>query len=141
MTNQEIKKHKEELVTIITGLKMVKNETGEQRLIRLGEGIKKLQNLADIVGACKYLGTGLRDIDEMITFAEKEQFPFQQTNILLEKCAGYETICKEIQDNILYKLQTEMMFNACVSAKWSCFFAAVAAVAACISVLLVLFCG
>lgn len=33
-------------------------------------------------------------------------------------------------------LQTEMMFNACVFAKWSCFFAAVAAIVACASVVL-----
>ena len=38
-------------------------------------------------------------------------------------------------------LQSKMMLNACVLAKWSCFWAAIAAIAACISVLLVLFCG
>jgi hypothetical protein len=38
-------------------------------------------------------------------------------------------------------LQTKMMLNACVSAKWSCFWAAIAAIASCISVLLVLFCA
>jgi hypothetical protein len=33
-------------------------------------------------------------------------------------------------------LQTEMMLNACVYAKWSCICAAVAAIVACISVIL-----
>jgi hypothetical protein len=41
-----------------------------------------------------------------------------------------------VTSNIHIVLQTEMMFNACVSAKWSCFFAAFAAIAACISVIL-----
>ncbi len=39
-----------------------------------------------------------------------------------------------IRDNIYMVLQTEMMLNACVSAKWSCLFAAIAAIVACISV-------
>ena len=38
--------------------------------------------------------------------------------------------------NIHTVLQTEMMLNACVSAKRSCFWAAVAAIVACISVIL-----
>lgn len=128
MTNQEIKKHKEELVKIRTGLNIAENDPLEQRLIKLVGGIKKLQKLADVVGAYKYFGTGLRDIDGLLTFAEKKQFPFQGTSILIEKCAEYETICNEIHDNIIYKLQTEMMFNACASAKWSCRWAAAAAI-------------
>jgi hypothetical protein len=43
--------------------------------------------------------------------------------------------------NIHIVLQTEMMFNACIFAKRSCFWAAIAAIASCISVLLVLFCA
>jgi len=38
--------------------------------------------------------------------------------------------------NIHTYLQSEMMFNACVFAKWSCFWAAVAAIVACIGVIL-----
>jgi hypothetical protein len=41
-----------------------------------------------------------------------------------------------ITRNIHITLQTEEMFNACVFAKWSCLFAAVAAIVACISVIL-----
>ncbi len=61
----------------------------------------------------------------------------------------------EIIRNIHNSLQTEEMFNACVSAeqscelakqssntaKWACIWAAIAAISACISILLVLFCG
>ena len=47
----------------------------------------------------------------------------------------------DITRNIHITLQTEEMFNACVFAKWSCFWAAIAAIAACISVVLVLFFG
>ena len=45
----------------------------------------------------------------------------------------------KITRNIHIVLQTEEMFNACVFAKWSCLWAAVAAIAACISVILFLF--
>jgi hypothetical protein len=49
-------------------------------------------------------------------------------------------------DNIKYKciqrvhtdLQTETMLDACIFAKWSCFLAAIAAIVACISVILTL---
>jgi hypothetical protein len=50
-----------------------------------------------------------------------------------------------ITQNIHTALQTEMMFNACVFAKWSCFCAAVAAgislitaIAACVSIVVML---
>jgi hypothetical protein len=42
----------------------------------------------------------------------------------------------DITRHIHTVLQTEMMLNACVSAKRSCFLAAVAAVAACFSIIL-----
>jgi hypothetical protein len=42
----------------------------------------------------------------------------------------------EITRNIHIVLQTEEMFNACIFAKWSCFWAAVAATVACISVVI-----
>ncbi|MBN1391993.1 MAG: hypothetical protein JW947_04225 [Sedimentisphaerales bacterium] len=139
MTNREIKKHKQELVTIKTGLNIIGTESLEQRLTKLHEGIKKLQNLADIVGAYKYLGTGLRDFGEMLTLAKQNQSASRGTPLLVEKYEEYDTICKKIHDNILYKLQTEEMFNACVFAKWSCLFAAVAAIVAFISVILTMY--
>jgi hypothetical protein len=48
----------------------------------------------------------------------------------------YETI-----HNINTVLQTEMMLNACIFTKRSCFGAAVASIASCISVVLILFSG
>jgi len=53
--------------------------------------------------------------------------------------AKTRTLIDESLRNIRFVLQTEMMLNACVFAKRSCFYAAIAAIAACISVLLVLF--
>jgi hypothetical protein len=59
--------------------------------------------------------------------------------------AGEEITTKNnintVASNIHVVLQTEMMFNTCIFAKHSCFWAAIAAIAACISVILVLFCG
>ena len=46
-----------------------------------------------------------------------------------------------LYEKIQTVLQTEMMLNACVSAKRSCFWAAIAAIAACISVILTLCLG
>lgn len=40
--------------------------------------------------------------------------------------------------NIYNYLQTNMMLNACISAKRSCFWAAIAAIAACISIVVML---
>jgi hypothetical protein len=54
---------------------------------------------------------------------------------------GQPEFINEIIRHIHIVLQTEEMFNACVFAKWSCLFAAIAAIAACISIVLVLFFG
>ena len=45
---------------------------------------------------------------------------------------------REAVENAHRFLQTQMMLNACVSAKRSCFWAAVAAIAACISIVVML---
>ncbi len=58
-----------------------------------------------------------------------------------ERIVIYDEVYEELSRNIYYALHTEEMFNACVSAKWSCFWAFIAALAGCISVLLVLFCA
>ena len=50
-----------------------------------------------------------------------------------EMLATIEALGKIHYQNILYSLQTEMMFNACIFAKRSCFWAAVAATVAAIS--------
>ena len=38
---------------------------------------------------------------------------------IIKRCHDYEDIIREISDNVNFKLQTEMMLNACVSAKES----------------------
>lgn len=136
MTNQEIKKHKGELVTITAGLNIAENEPLGQRLRKLYEGIKKLQSLADVVGACKYYGEALRDIDQILGVVKEKPSNAYEIDTLKQRFARCEDIYKEIYHNIHYTLQTEEMFNACVFAKWSCFCAAVAAIVACIGVIL-----
>ena len=139
MTNQEIKKHKGELVTITRGLNIAENDSLEQRLKNLYEGIKKLQKLADVVGACKYYGTALRDIDQLLSVVEGERPNAYRIDFLKQKYAACEDIYKEIYRNMHYTLQTEEMFNACVFAKWSCFWAFLASTVACIGVILTMF--
>lgn len=51
---------------------------------------------------------------------------------------GQQEFINEIIRNIHIVLQSEMMLSACSFAKWSCFGAAMAALAACISVVLTL---
>jgi anaerobic ribonucleoside-triphosphate reductase len=138
MTNKQIKKHKQAFATIKKEVNIAEKEQLKERLKKLVEGIRKAQKLADDVCATKYLGTDLRHIDEFIATQDQNT---STENLFREKIENNEIIYIELCRNIYYALQTEEMFNACVLAKWSCFCAAVSAVAACISVLLVLFCG
>jgi len=140
MTNKQIKKHKESLCTIIMGINIPENEPENIRLEKLYEVIKKLQKLADDVCACKYYGTALRDISDILDETKERIFP-SKNELQTKKYAELEDIYKEICRNIYNALQTEEMFNACVSAKWSCFCAAVAAIAACVSIVLVFIVG
>jgi hypothetical protein len=55
--------------------------------------------------------------------------------------AGMDSIKDKCIKSLHTAIQTEMMIKSCISAKWSCFWAAVAAIVACISVVLFLFCG
>ena len=123
MINREIKKHKKNLATITKEINIAKGEPTVQRLEKLREAVKKIQKLADDVSAYKYYQGQLQDDNDLVS------------------CNICESVYKEICHNIYYTLQTEEMFNACVFAKWSCFCAAVAAIAAFISVVLVLFCS
>ena len=138
MKNREVKKHKEELRTITMGTNIQEDEPLVQRLKKLYEGIKKLQSLADVVGACKYYGEALRDIDQILGVVREKASNADEIDAPKQRFARCEDIYKEIYHNIHYTLQTEEMFNACVFAKWSCFCAAVAAIVACISVILTL---
>lgn len=137
MTNREIKKYKKKAVTITDKLDIAKNEPLEQWLEKLVGGIRELQTLAGVVGAYKYHRAELRDIDQLFTEHMKKHQSGDYVICLYErKCAVCEDICDEIYHNIHCTLQTEEMFNACVFAKQSCLFAAIAAVVACISVIL-----
>lgn len=134
MTNREIEKWKNECAAILKELECEKVAGFSQHALKLVNGVKKLQKLSEVVDARRYMGTGLRDMESTVKAIQTGQMGIFEDNVSNPKCQEYERICKEISDNILYKLQTEMMFNACVSAKWSCLFAAVAAIAACISI-------
>jgi hypothetical protein len=136
MTNRQIKKHKKELCTIIREINIPENEPLDERLKKLYKVIDKLQNLADVVDACKYYGTALRDINEILNVVKGKNFNAYAIDQLKQRCAACEDIYKEIYRNIDYTLQREMMFNACVSAKRSCFYAALAAIFAFISIVL-----
>jgi hypothetical protein len=131
MTNREIKKHKVKLAAITAGLKITKDDLPTQRIDKLYQGIQELHSLADAIGACKYYGQPLKNTD----LKGREQIP-GVVPIIKEQLATCEDIYRELHHNIHYTLQTEEMFNACVSAKLSCFFAAIAAIAACIGIFL-----
>jgi hypothetical protein len=133
MTNKEIKKHKQEFDAIKKELDIAEKKQLKEHLKNLVEGIRKAQKLADDVCATKYLGTDLQIIDDFTVGLEENA---GNTFLVREKITNCEMIFNELCRNIYYALQTEEMFNACVFAKWSCFLAAVAAIVACISVLL-----
>ncbi len=60
---------------------------------------------------------------------------------ILTPTAGMDSLKDKCISSLHTAIQTEKMFESCVYAKWSCFCAAVAAIASCISVLLRLFLG
>jgi predicted TPR repeat methyltransferase len=144
MTNKEIKDYKQKFADIKKDVNGAEKEQLKERLIKLYEGIKRLQDLADVVCATKYLGTELRGIDKFIRTTDLNAAYDAKgvyDGLYPSEIAICEQIYKELCHNVYYVLQTEEMFNACVLAKWSCFWAAIAAIASCISVLLVLFCA
>lgn len=50
--------------------------------------------------------------------------------------AGMDSIKDKCIKSLHTTIQTEMMIKACIYAKWSCFFAALAAIVACIGIIL-----
>ena len=136
MTNREIKKYKQRLATIVRKFNEppLENETIEQQLRKKDSIVGDFQELAIDIDAPAHLGHEIRDLRQMLTEAWEKKSGG-------EKLAAIGAIGKLYYQNIIYALQTEMMFNACVFANRSCFWAAVAAIAACISVVLVLFCA
>jgi hypothetical protein len=84
-------------------------------------------------------------------FSEIEKAPFSagcaELKEIMNKAevpiptAGMDSIKDKCINSLHNAIQTEMMIKSCSYAKWSCFCAAVAAIASCISVLLFLFRG
>jgi ATP-dependent protease HslVU (ClpYQ) ATPase subunit len=136
MTNRETKKYKQILAEIVKKFNEppLENETIEQHLRKKDSIIGDFQKLAIDINAPAHLGQEIRDLRQML----KEAWEKKSDG---EKLAVVGAIGKLHYQNILYALQTEMMFNACVFARWSCFWAAIAAIAACLSAILVLFFG
>jgi len=60
---------------------------------------------------------------------------------ILTPTAGMDSLKDKCINSLHTAIQTEMMINSCVYAKWSCFWAAVAAIVTCVSVLVILFRG
>ncbi len=54
--------------------------------------------------------------------------------------AGMDSIKDKCIKSLHSAIQTEMMIKSCSYAKWSCFWAAIAAIVSCISIIIVLFC-
>jgi len=136
MTNRKIKKYKKRLAEIVIEFNelAVGSETIEQQLKKMDSIVGEFHKLAMGIGVPRLLGKENRDLRQMFIEAFEKELD-------RDKLIAVEEVGKLYYRDILYALQTEMMFNACVSAKWACRWAAVAAIVACISVILVLFCG
>ena len=136
MTNKEIKEYKQKLSEIVAKFNepLVESETIEQELKKKDSTIGELADLAREIRSPLFIGIEIRDIRQLLEEAYKKKIDG-------DKLTAVGALFKISYQNILYSLQTEMMFNACISAKHSCFWAAVAAIVAFISVVLVLFCG
>jgi hypothetical protein len=122
-TNKEIEKY-------MTELSKLSKDVNESRTV--ADWFKRLSDLEKLR-------------PQFETLAANVGAPLLSANILAANIrtvdgrtavANVELYIGELTNNINNTLQTKMMFNACTSAKWSCFFAAVAAIVACISVIL-----
>ncbi len=142
MTSGEIREYKNELWQIIK--RFNKSFSGIQDDKTLYDNrisiYEQITSLAEKIGASKCIGTGYANIEKSVRESPGGDFAVVS--------GALEAMITEIIGGINDALQTEAMLNACVSAeqssttaKWACFWAAVAAIAACISVILVLFCG
>jgi hypothetical protein len=129
MTNKEIKEIKQELYKI-------------QSEPEISKQLEPLKFLANKIGASIPLIYVSRPAPTTIIREIKNE-PDEVSVVDTSKVCPLEDepLVNEIIRNIHTVLQTEVMFNTCVLAKWSCFWAAIAAIASCISVLLVLFCA
>jgi hypothetical protein len=76
------------------------------------------------------ISVGCRELTEIMKKSE-----------ILMPTSGMDSIKDKCINSLHTAIQSEMMIKSCVYAKWSCFWAAVAAIVTCISVLLILFRG
>lgn len=134
MTNKEIEKYKQRLRDIV-------KQSNELRLNNI-ENEQKAKLLDNIVGNYHELAIDAcvpvqfdKEIIDLKNILEKAL----EENSIGEQLKVLEAITKLYYQNILYTLNTEMMYNACVSAeesselaRKSCRWAAVAAIVACI---------
>lgn len=124
----------------------------EQDLTEHSKSLNKLR----LVGESDQKYPDLKDLYKQVqALAANIPAPLSNANILntdiktaKTSSDALESQIGELINNIHNALQTKMMLNACISAekscklvKWSCFWAAVAATVALVSVLLVLFLG
>jgi hypothetical protein len=89
--------------------------------------IKKLKEILSEIEKAP-ISVGCRELTEIMKKSE-----------ILMPTAGMDSIKDKCINSLHTAIQSEMMIKSCVYTKWSCFFAAVAAIVACISVLLFLF--
>ncbi|MGD0596933.1 MAG: hypothetical protein ABSA64_05350 [Sedimentisphaerales bacterium] len=141
MTSEEIREYKNELWKIVKNFnERVSDLTDKELYDKRSSIYKQIISLADKVGASKCIGAGYFNIEKSVRESPGDD--------LAVVSGALESMITEIIAGINDTLQTEAMLNACASAeqssktaKWSCFWAAIAAIASCISVLLVLFCA
>ena len=129
MKNKEIKKNEQRLIKLTENLNKCACEDWKLRYEQLSGVYAELKSLAASVGASIILGADILNIDKIVGSDVQSQ------------CIRLEAFIGELHNNIHYALQTKMMLSACFSAKRSCFWAAIAAIAACITVILTLCLG
>ena len=115
MTEKENKKHERELTELKSCLNSLDSGDWNVRYKELRNIHSKMKSLASTVGASLILGA------DILNTTNIDQSTIQNRCVVLEAFIG------ELINNIRYALQTKIMLNACVFAKWSCFWAAIAA--------------
>ena len=88
--------------------------------------------------------TNIKELKKILSEIEKapisagceELTKIMQKAEMLMPTGGMDSIKDKCIKSLHTSIQTEMMIKACIYAKWSCFFAALAAIVACIGIIL-----
>lgn len=122
MSRNKTKEYNRRLIELTKKLNACPDDDWKLRYQQLENIYVNLKSLATEIPASRILGANILSVDTVGGITDQEE------------CIRLEAFIGELHHNIHYTLQTEIMLKTCVIAGWSCLGAAIAAIAACISI-------